>query len=166
MNRLPRHYVIILVVFWGLWVAMVLALHYVFRLENQGSIDATSSILGLFLSLGALLRQRDGTEEPVTGPLGRLVVTDGPARRRQFDLRQKQTIGRNCGDLLIPEDKMISSQHARIERIDGHWYITDLGSYNYTLIDGRKLEPKIPSQVRYGSDIRMGMSHFRLESYD
>jgi pSer/pThr/pTyr-binding forkhead associated (FHA) protein len=50
----------------------------------------------------------------------------------------------------------VSRQHARINRANGQWTITDLNSTNYTRVDGNKLDPSLPAPIRDGSRIQFG----------
>lgn len=69
-------------------------------------------------------------EEPVF--LGRLVVLieDG-SEGKTYDLEQNQVdIGRTEGDIALFDDEYVSPRHARLLRVDGRWYVRDLGSAN------------------------------------
>jgi uncharacterized OB-fold protein len=50
----------------------------------------------------------------------------------------------------------VSRQHARINRVDGQWTVTDLNSTNYTRVDGNKLDPSLPAPIKDGSRIQFG----------
>jgi FHA domain/Double zinc ribbon/zinc-ribbon domain len=50
----------------------------------------------------------------------------------------------------------VSRQHARINRANGQWTITDLNSTNYTRVDGNKLDPSLPVSIKDGSRIQFG----------
>ena len=59
------------------------------------------------------------------------------------------TIGRSSKcDLVIPHESM-SRQHCKIELISGDIFITDMGSVNGVLIDGKKIPPNssVPFQT-------------------
>ena len=50
-------------------------------------------------------------------------------------LRETLTIGRDWSNrLALPDDELVSHEHALIRRVDGHFRIEDLGSTNGTLI--------------------------------
>lgn len=65
-------------------------------------------------------------------------------------------IGRNQGALVIGEAS-ISRQHAQITKDgSGNYYLTDLGSSNGSMVDGRKLSPNQPVQLNNNSTIKLG----------
>ena len=65
-------------------------------------------------------------------------------------------IGRNQGALMLAESS-ISRQHAQITKDgSGNCYITDLGSSNGTLVDGKKLNPGQPVQLFDQVVIKLG----------
>jgi hypothetical protein len=43
---------------------------------------------------------------------------------------------------------VISSTHAKVTRVNGAWFITDLNSTNKTYVNGAKLEPNIPAAIK------------------
>jgi pSer/pThr/pTyr-binding forkhead associated (FHA) protein len=56
-------------------------------------------------------------------------------------------------DVVVPEES-VSDSHAKLQRRDGVWYVTDLGSTNGTYVAGRRIE----SEERLGqpADLRLG----------
>lgn len=51
-------------------------------------------------------------------------------------------------DVVVPHDGM-SRQHCQIDLIGGELYVTDLGSTNGVMIDGKKIEPHV--KTRYAT---------------
>jgi transcriptional regulator with XRE-family HTH domain len=49
------------------------------------------------------------------------------------------TIGRIPPARILVDDPRISSRHARIDALSGHWVLTDLGSTNGTYVDGHRI---------------------------
>lgn len=93
---------------------------------------------------------------------GRLVSVDGEL---SFDLFEgANTVGRRQADnaLFIP-DPYASGRHAEISAQSGVFTVTDVGSTNGTLVNGVRLEPNVPREVRPGDEITIGQSLFRLE---
>jgi len=43
---------------------------------------------------------------------------------------------------------VISSNHAKVTRVNNEWFITDLNSTNKTFVNGVKLEPNIPVKIK------------------
>ncbi|MGA5462462.1 FHA domain-containing protein [Mycobacterium sp. NPDC050041] len=49
------------------------------------------------------------------------------------------TIGRIPPARILVNDPRISSRHARVDALSGHWVLTDLGSTNGTYVDGHRI---------------------------
>ncbi len=57
---------------------------------------------------------------------------------------------------LDPErDLEVSALHAELSRVEGTWFLKDLGSRNGTFLNGRPLGPQ-PVRVEMGDEIRLG----------
>jgi pSer/pThr/pTyr-binding forkhead associated (FHA) protein/predicted amidophosphoribosyltransferase len=54
------------------------------------------------------------------------------------------------------ENGGVSRQHARINRANGDWTITDLNSTNYTRVDGVRLDPTVPTPLKDGARVQFG----------
>lgn len=96
------------------------------------------------LSLNASVGRR---ATPVAaGRQARLVVVrpgeSGLAQGTQFALAGMMVLGRDPGAGIIIGDSSVSTRHATIERVDGHWRVTDLGSTNGTFVDGKQVGPR------------------------
>lgn len=71
------------------------------------------------------------------------------------------TVGRNrdiC-DLVLAH-RMVSSRHAELRHVDGHWLLTDLRSTNGTWLNGARLVRS--AVVRPGDRVRFGDQEFVL----
>ena len=83
-------------------------------------------------------KQKEGRENVV------LLIGHADMRWRSFDLsgRTYATIGRAAeNDLAIPFST-VSARHALLERDpQGHWCISDSGSFNGTFVDGQPIRP-------------------------
>ncbi len=66
--------------------------------------------------------------------------------------RDPLTIGRKHGELLL-DDPLVSSRHCQVQARGAEWVLTDLGSTNGTMVDGRLLREVV---LRPGSEIQMG----------
>jgi predicted component of type VI protein secretion system len=71
------------------------------------------------------------------------------------------TLGRSRQCDIVLEDPNISRQHAEIRPRGGAWVLTDLGSTNGSLINGRRIEH--PEVVKPGDEIEIGTSVIRFE---
>jgi pSer/pThr/pTyr-binding forkhead associated (FHA) protein len=66
--------------------------------------------------------------------------------------RDPLTIGRKHGELLL-DDPLVSSRHCQVQARGAEWVLTDLGSTNGTMVDGRLLREVV---LRPGSEIQLG----------
>ncbi len=62
------------------------------------------------------------------------------------------TIGRKHGELLL-DDPLVSSRHCHVQSRGAEWVLTDLGSTNGTMVDGRLVREVV---LRPGSEIQLG----------
>ena len=87
-----------------------------------------------------------------------LEVVTGPQRGMRFELDQESmTIGRPARgqqfDILL-RDHAVSRPHARIERSEGGFTLTDIGSANGTLVNNRRIHQS--TQLQDGDAIIFG----------
>jgi hypothetical protein len=71
------------------------------------------------------------------------------------------TIGRSRQCDIVLDDPNISRQHAEIRPRGGSWVITDLGSTNGVILNGRRIDG--PEVVRPGDQVELGTSVVRFE---
>ncbi|MGC4033435.1 MAG: FHA domain-containing protein [Tepidisphaeraceae bacterium] len=91
--------------------------------------------------------------------MGILFVDNGEVRT--FDLNGTSTIGRDGTNDIIVKHPTVSRNHARIDEMDGRYFLTDFSSRNGTRINGRAVAMNEPLQN--GSRIRIG--HVRAWFY-
>jgi uncharacterized OB-fold protein len=111
------------------------------------------------------------TPPPVVAPVQpsaapRLVIDEGgtelplPAGKAEIIIGREDPISGIFPEIdLTPfggETGGVSRQHARINRANSQWTITDLNSTNYTRVDGNKLDPSLPMPIKDGSRIQFG----------
>jgi pSer/pThr/pTyr-binding forkhead associated (FHA) protein len=90
-----------------------------------------------------------------------LVVIDGPLQGTELILDRKELrIGRAPNSDLVLDDDYVSTQHARIQRIDDGWVIQDLNSTNGTYVDGQRIGA--PVTIKEDMQIRIGKTIFEL----
>lgn len=88
--------------------------------------------------------------------LHRLKVS-GPEISETMDLPVGEiTVGRQKGNELRLNHRLVSRQHARIKCTAKTCRVTDLGSANGTLVNGEKLEPNTPLLIKSGAKISIG----------
>lgn len=80
----------------------------------------------------------------------------------RFDVhRASAVIGRAEGNDWQLKDEGTSSRHARLDRTaEGGISITDLGSTNGTFINGQKLSPDVPVELRGKETVRFGRTQW------
>jgi pSer/pThr/pTyr-binding forkhead associated (FHA) protein len=101
----------------------------------------------------------------VQGRGWRLVVVapgeTGLAPGVEFSVAGTMTIGRDMGAGIVLGDPSVSGRHAAIERVQGGWRLTDLGSTNGTSASGRPVGPG-GVVLRGGEKIVLGSVVLRL----
>jgi hypothetical protein len=123
---------------------------------------ATSILAGFFLQ--AILRvKRPAKLVKATVPvLQRLDPYGRPVQ--EIEIGPRLTIGRDWSNrLALPDDDLVSREHALIRPVDGRFRIEDLGSTNGTLIwrDTRWQDVEL-DDVRDGDMLVIGKNVFRF----
>ncbi|MEO6068389.1 MAG: FHA domain-containing protein [Gemmatimonadales bacterium] len=99
------------------------------------------------------------------GPLASILVRSGTKKGQRIPIRVPVVnIGRaEYNDIVLPEES-VSTQHAKLQRRDGVWFLVDLGSTNGTFVDGEKLSGEMP--IAPGSTVRFGDASVVFEPDD
>jgi len=73
--------------------------------------------------------------------------------------KEKTFIGRSPGnDIVLPDaEKRVSSKHARVDRTGSTLQITDVGSTNGTVVNGRKIEANSAAELKNGDKVMIGL---------
>lgn len=71
----------------------------------------------------------------------------------------EQVVGRDASAQLILPVSAVSRRHAELRKTRGKWKITDLGSTNGTLVDGKRVEE---AELEANSEVRIGDAIFKL----
>lgn len=96
----------------------------------------------------------------------RLMITSGPQEGAVYPiLGDSVKMGRSVASAeweIRLEDRAVSRPHAEIARIDGSWYITDLGSSNGTMVSNQLITER--TELKDGFVITIGQTTilFRL----
>lgn len=98
-------------------------------------------------------------------PIASLLVRSGSLKGKRLTVRTPVVnIGRgDYNDLVIPEAS-VSASHAKLQRREGIWVLTDLGSTNGTFVDGERVTDETP--LGPGAAIRFGEVTTLFESTD
>lgn len=120
-----------------------------FPLKSGDTIRLFSPVL-LFSATVSESDQRRAAETgklvapaPSTTGSGELLITNGPHEGETIHLLlNRVTIGRATNSAqweICLQDPTVSRPHARLERVDDHWLVRDLGSSNGTQLNGERL---------------------------
>jgi len=113
--------------------------------------------------------QADANHQSVTSPAGgRLRVVNGgeaplPAGEA-FALAEHVTLGRAADNTIALPDTYASAYHARLDRRDGEWWLTDLDSRNGTRLNDMPIRK--PAPLTDGDVIGIGQTELKLEIGD
>src|SRR5688572_18037812 len=94
--------------------------------------------------------------------MARLVWKQRDGEERTFDFGDGAVLGRDGRLDCVLDRKSVSRRHARIERRDLEFYITDLGSTNGTLVNGTPVHAV--TRVAPGDLIQLGEETLELVS--
>jgi pSer/pThr/pTyr-binding forkhead associated (FHA) protein len=89
------------------------------------------------------------------GPLANMLVRSGTLKGQRIQLRTPViNIGRaDYNDVVLP-DESVSTSHAKLQRREGVWILTDVESTNGTFVDGERVQGDAPlapgAMVRFG----------------
>jgi len=77
--------------------------------------------------------------------MANLITLQGPNAGRHFRLGEDPSlIGRQPDAAVYLDSLAVSRQHARVLRVDGTYFVEDLGSSNGTYLNGRPIERRMP----------------------
>ncbi len=101
----------------------------------------------------------------IEGPEGILWVKEGARRGKIYPLtRERMTIGRQTGNIVLNDPKVTRAQHAIIAYKDDHFAIIDSLSENGTWVNGEKITGETP--LKENDLIKIGDSIFVLKILD
>jgi pSer/pThr/pTyr-binding forkhead associated (FHA) protein len=95
---------------------------------------------------------------------GHLRVVGGAAPSQPGDifvLQAPTTLGRAPDNLIVLPDTCVSAYHARLDRRDGEWWLTDLGSRNGTRLNDVPISKPVP--LANGDVIGIGQVELKFE---
>jgi pSer/pThr/pTyr-binding forkhead associated (FHA) protein len=89
--------------------------------------------------------QRVAPIAPEAGPLASLLFRTGDLKGRRLSIKVPVVnIGRGDYNDLVIADPSVSTMHAKLQRREAVWILTDLGSTNGTFVEGERLTGEAP----------------------
>lgn len=105
----------------------------------------------------------DASPGAASSGVARLIGTQGQYSGRIFEITGSgTTIGRDVSNTFpLNEDGTTSRRHARIDKENGGYAITDEGSSNGTFVNGVKITGR--QMLKPGDEVQIGSTKFRFE---
>lgn len=102
-----------------------------------------------------------GAPAPAGGGGPRLIAASGPYAGQIFNLAgPSTTIGRETGEIVLPNDSTVSRRHATLTESGGQYTVRDEGSSNGTFVNGAKITEH---RLTPGDEVQIGGTRFRFE---
>ncbi len=134
------------------WIVLVLRIVFVL------------SLYALLIWVALNVRRGIARVEESGDRADRLVVVASPRGvlelNTTFQLGDVTSIGRGLGNNVVLPDEAVSGQHAKLLWDNKHWTISDVGSTNGTLVNGKPVAST--TALRIGDTIRIGPIELRL----
>jgi pSer/pThr/pTyr-binding forkhead associated (FHA) protein len=100
--------------------------------------------------------QRSSTPpSPMAAPLASFLFRSGELKGRRLPIKVPVVnIGRGDYNDVVIADPSVSTMHAKLQRREAIWILTDLGSTNGTFVEGERLTGEVP--LTPGTTLRFG----------
>jgi pSer/pThr/pTyr-binding forkhead associated (FHA) protein len=103
----------------------------------------------------AELQRHNTPPSPSAAPLASLLFRSGDMKGRRLPIKVPVVnIGRGDYNDVVISDPSVSTMHAKLQRREAIWILTDLGSTNGTFVEGEPLKGELP--LGPGTTIRFG----------
>ena len=113
----------------------------------------------------ALERGGDAAPQPQVAPLASLLVRNGRLKGRRLPVKVPVVnIGRADYNDVVIADPSVSTSHAKLQRRDDIWMLTDLGSTNGTFVEGERLTGEVA--LGPGTTVKFGEVAVLFEPFD
>jgi pSer/pThr/pTyr-binding forkhead associated (FHA) protein len=100
-------------------------------------------------------REEQASPPPAEAPLASLLLRSGELKGQRLPIRVPVVnIGRGEYNDIVIADPSVSTMHAKLQRREAIWILTDLGSTNGTFVDGERLTGEAP--LSPGTTIKFG----------
>ena len=108
-----------------------------------------------------------GTDREQGNSSAQLLVIRGRAGRPDVDLEAGEVnIGRQAENDLVLDSEKVSRRHARVIKDGRHYFVEDLGSFNGTFVNDRKLEPRRRRQLRHLDVLQLSDCQLLFQDYN
>jgi pSer/pThr/pTyr-binding forkhead associated (FHA) protein len=102
---------------------------------------------------------------PIAAPLASFLFRSGELRGKRLPIKVPVVnIGRGDYNDVVIADPSVSTMHAKLQRRDAIWILTDLGSTNGTFVEGERLTGEAP--LGPGATLRFGDVSVLFEPLD
>jgi pSer/pThr/pTyr-binding forkhead associated (FHA) protein len=99
--------------------------------------------------------RRNTPPSPEAAPLASLLFRSGDFKGRRLPIKVPVVnIGRGDYNDVVISDPSVSTMHAKLQRREAIWILTDLGSTNGTFVEGERLSGEAP--LSPGTTLRFG----------
>jgi pSer/pThr/pTyr-binding forkhead associated (FHA) protein len=99
--------------------------------------------------------ERNTPPSPEAAPLASLLFRSGDFKGRRLPIKVPVVnIGRGDYNDVVISDPSVSTMHAKLQRREAVWILTDLGSTNGTFVEGERLTGEAP--LTPGTTLRFG----------
>lgn len=115
--------------------------------------------------LPELEQQRPTPTSPEAAPLASFLFRSGELKGRRLPIKVPVVnIGRGDYNDIVIADASVSTMHAKLQRRDAVWILTDLGSTNGTFVEGERFSGETP--LSPGTTVRFGDVSVLFEPLD
>jgi pSer/pThr/pTyr-binding forkhead associated (FHA) protein len=102
-----------------------------------------------------LQQQRNTPPSPTAAPLASFLFRSGELKGRRLPVKVPVVnIGRGDYNDVVIADPSVSTMHAKLQRRESIWILTDLGSTNGTFVEGERLTGEAP--LSPGTTLKFG----------
>jgi pSer/pThr/pTyr-binding forkhead associated (FHA) protein len=116
-------------------------------------------------SADAEIQRRSTPPSPMAAPLASFLFRSGEMKGRRVPIKVPVVnIGRGDYNDVVIADPSVSTMHAKLQRRDAIWILTDLGSTNGTFVEGERLNGEVP--LGPGTTLKFGEVSALFEPLD
>ena len=103
--------------------------------------------------------------QPTVAPLASLLIRTGPLKGKRLPVKVPVVnIGRADHNDIILADPSVSTNHAKLQRRDNVWVLSDVGSTNGTYVEDERVTGEVP--LSPGTTVRFGEVAVLWEPFD